>query len=116
MPRFVLLEHVGHPDDPAGRHYDLLLEDGDACRTWRLASIPAADGEPVSATPLPPHRLAWLDVESANVSGGRGVAQRIDGGTYEVTDGAEPGSLDIMVSGTLLSGRIMGVPPESKNP
>jgi hypothetical protein len=115
MPRFILLEHVGHPDDPAGVHYDLLLEEGAACRTWRLAVIPTGDGEPVVATVLPPHRLAWLDIESAEVSGGRGFARRIDAGSYVPTVGAGAGVLDVIVSGTLLSGRIMGVPPTGKD-
>ena len=52
MPRFVLLEHIGHPDDPAGLHYDLLLEGAEACRTWRLATIPVAGGDAVAAEPL----------------------------------------------------------------
>ena len=46
MPRFALLEHTGAPDDPGGRHFDLLLEAGEACRTWRLLEIPQADGKP----------------------------------------------------------------------
>jgi hypothetical protein len=115
MARFVLLEHVGHPEDPAGLHYDLLLEDGDSCRTWRLTTIPVGGGEPVGAEPLPPHRLAWLDIDAAEVSGGRGFARRIDAGSYAVTEGAEPGVLDVMVSGTLLSGRIMGVSPRGRS-
>ncbi len=112
MPRFVLLEHVGHPDDPAGLHYDLLLEEAEGCRTWRLAAIPAAGGDRIAAEPLPPHRLAWLDIESAEVSGGRGFARRIDAGSYEGAEGAQSGRLDIVVSGTLLAGRIMGIPPK----
>ena len=88
MPRFVLLEHTGHPDDPAGLHYDLLLEDsalagGAACRTWRLAEIPQAGGGAVAAQELPPHRLEWLEREAAAVSGNRGFARRVDAGTYE---------------------------------
>lgn len=82
MRRFVLLEHTGHPDDPAGRHVDLLLEDGDSCRTWRLAALPVAGGRPVIADPLPPHRLEWLDRLEGEVSGGRGFARRIAAGTY----------------------------------
>jgi hypothetical protein len=105
MARFVLLEHVGHPDDPAGLHYDLLLEETEACRTWRLVAIPAAGGDTVAAEPLPPHRLAWLDIESAEVSGGRGVARRIDAGTYEVNKTAPPGTLDVVLSGAILAGR-----------
>lgn len=115
MPRFVILEHVDHPDDPAGLHYDLLLEEGTSCRTWRLAAMPVGGDEPVVATPLPPHRLAWLDTESAEVSGGRGFARRIDAGNYAATAGADSGVLDVTVSGSLVVGRIMGVPPESTN-
>jgi hypothetical protein len=85
MPRFAILEHIGAPDDPAGRHHDLLLEAGDACRTWRLAEMPVADGPPVTAIELPPHRLAWLDHEAGEVSGGRGFARRIAAGAYEPT-------------------------------
>ena len=84
MPRFAILEHTGAPDDPAGRHYDLLLEAGDTCRTWRLAEIPTPGGPPVTAVELKPHRLAWLDHVAGEVSGGRGFARRVDGGEYEV--------------------------------
>jgi hypothetical protein len=101
MPRFVLLEHTGHPDDPAGRHYDLLLEEPQACRTWRLAEIPEAGGEPVAAEPLPPHRLAWLDALAGEVSGGRGFARRVEAGTYRsAADG------EVSLSGGRLSGRL----------
>jgi len=83
MPRFVLLEHTGAPDDPTGLHYDLLLEQGPDCRTWRLTGIPEPGGPEVIAVELPPHRLGWLDHDAGEVSGGRGFARRIDGGTYE---------------------------------
>ena len=108
MPRFVLLEHTGHPDDPAGRHYDLLLEEPEACRTWRLAEIPVAGGEPVAATPLPPHRLAWLEIEAGEVSGGRGFARRVDAGTYAPAAGGE-----VRVSGARLGGRLRFEPAET---
>lgn len=85
MPRFILLEHTGAPDDPAGLHYDLLLEAGDACRTWRLAALPTPAAPAVSAVELPPHRLAWLDHVAGPVSGGRGFAQRMEAGTYRVS-------------------------------
>jgi len=99
MPRFVLLEHIGHPDDPAGLHYDLLLEGAEACRTWRLATIPVAGGDAVAAEPLPPHRLEWLGIERAEVSGGRGFAKRVDAGSYSTgTDGR----LDL--TGAILAG------------
>lgn len=86
MPRFILLEHVGAPDDPVGRHYDLLLEDGERCRTWRLASIPVAGADAVEAIPISPHRLAWLDHVDGPVSGNRGHARRIAAGTFPRID------------------------------
>ena len=108
MPRFVLLEHTGHPDDPAGRHFDLLLEEADACQTWRLAEIPVAGGGPVAAEPLPPHRLAWLEIEAGEVSGGRGFARRVDAGTYQRAPGGE-----IDLAGGILCGRLRCEPAET---
>ena len=84
MPRFAVLEHVGAPDDPSGRHFDLLLEAGAACRTWRLMVLPTAAGDAVAALELPPHRLVWLERLAGEVSGGRGFARRVDAGNYEL--------------------------------
>ncbi len=107
MPRFVLLEHTGHPDDPAGRHYDLLLETAEACRTWRLAEIPAAGGPPVAATPLPDHRLGWLDRLEGEVSGGRGFARRVDAGAYEwLADEPSESRIEVRLQGETLNGRL----------
>ncbi|MFM8379279.1 MAG: hypothetical protein ACKOB1_08135 [Planctomycetia bacterium] len=86
MPRFAILEHTGAPDDPAGRHFDLLIETGASCRTWRLVTLPEPGGPPVAAVELPPHRLAWLDHEAGEVSGGRGFARRVDAGTCKPRD------------------------------
>ncbi len=111
MPRFALLEHTAAPDDPAGRHYDLLLEAGADCRTWRLAAVPEPAGQAVAAVAIALHRLAWLDHESGPVSGGRGFARRVDAGTFlfvrppEGPRGtAEPIVID--VSGAVLFGRL----------
>jgi hypothetical protein len=111
MPRFVLLEHTGAPDDPAGLHYDLLLEQGEHCRTWRLAEIPEPDGPEVVASELPPHRLAWLDHEAGEVSGGRGFARRIDAGTYEPAARPEPdpnprAAVEVTLQGQRLAGTL----------
>jgi hypothetical protein len=106
MPRFVILEHTGAPDDPAGRHYDLLLEDGESCRTWRLAALPEPGGPAVEAIELAPHRLAWLDHEAGAVSGGRGFASRVDAGTYEQaqTRAHEAGVLAVTLHGGTIRG------------
>jgi len=82
LSRFVLLEHTGHPDDPTGRHFDLLLEQADACETWRLADVPRVEGPAVASAHLPDHRLVWLDRLEGEVSGGRGFARRVDSGSY----------------------------------
>lgn len=111
MPRFVLLEHVGHPDDAGGRHFDLLLEDGPACRTWKLLDIPQPGGAAVAARELPRHRLEWLDTQQAAVSGNRGVARRIDAGTYDTVtldadSLADAGRLVLQVAGTRVAGQL----------
>jgi hypothetical protein len=93
MPRFALLRHTGAPDDPSGCHFDLLLEDGASCRTWRLANIPSVNAAEQDAIPLSAHRLIWLEPRSAAVSGGRGWAERIRAGRFQgnlPTDANEP--------------------------
>ena len=82
LSRYLFLEHTNAPDDPTCRHVDLLLEDGESCRTWRLSSVPLPNGPSLQATPLPRHRLIWLQRTSAAVSGGRGWGRRIVGGYY----------------------------------
>ena len=73
MPRFVVLEH----DFPTP-HFDLMLEDGDSLRTWRLPTMPAV-GTIVAAPELPRHRLAYLDYEGP-IDGDRGrVIRRVSG-------------------------------------
>jgi hypothetical protein len=111
MPRFALLEHTGAPDDPAGRHFDLLLEDGAACRTWRLLDVPQPGGPAVAALELPPHRLAWLDTLESEVSGGRGHARRIDAGECEVRAADDVSlmaatEIVVAITGEVLAGRL----------
>jgi len=111
MPRFALLEHTGAPDDPAGRHFDLLLEAGAACRTWRLMVVPTSGGDPVPAMELPPHRLDWLERLEGDVSGGRGRARRVDAGSYEVlsSDADElrvATAVVVGITGSILTGRL----------
>ena len=78
--RWVLLKHIGCPDDIKGVHFDLLLEDKDFCKTWRLSDIPLLDGPYVDSVCIAPHNLYWLDIEEKVVSGNRGVAKRIKQG------------------------------------
>lgn len=107
MPRFVILEHTAAPDDPAGRHFDLLLEQGPACRTWRLAAIPEPGGPSIPAVETSLHRLAWLDHHAGPVSVGRGFARRIDAGVYETagpTDDRD--EISVTLHGDRCTGRL----------
>lgn len=76
MPRFAVLAH-DHPFP----HWDFLLEDGEACRTWRLLDEPGV-GRTVRAEAIGNHRLHYLTYEGP-VGGRRGTVSRWDGGTFE---------------------------------
>ena len=80
--RWVILRHTGAPDDLRGFHFDLLLEDKECCRTWRLSEIPLLDGPYVDSVHIAPHHLDWLEVKEKVVSGNRGIATRIRKGVF----------------------------------
>ena len=82
ISRWVLLSHLGAPDDPKGIHFDLLLEDMEFCRTWRLSEIPQVNGPYVQAVSITPHNLNWLDIEKKVLSFNRGVATRVKHGVF----------------------------------
>ncbi len=75
MPRFVLLEHRWD-----GVHWDLMLEHGEALRTWAI-DAPIVPDVDLPARALPGHRRIYLEYEG-EVSGNRGTVRRIDQGTY----------------------------------
>ena len=103
--RWVLLQHKNAPDDEKKNHFDLLLEDGNSCRAWRLDAIPTLDGKSVSAIKGPFHRLEWLDKIEAAVSGGRGWARRVEAGVFE---GPLPVFLDDPIRITINSQNLSG--------
>ena len=80
--RWVLLRHIGAPNDVKGIHFDLLLEDQDFCRAWRLSDIPLLDGPYVDSLYIAPHNLDWLNIKEKVVSGNRGIATRIKEGIF----------------------------------
>ena len=80
--RWVLLRHIGAPNDVRGIHFDLLLEDQDFCRAWLLSDIPLLDGPYVDSFYIPPHNLDWLNIKEKVVSGNRGLATRIKEGIF----------------------------------
>ena len=102
MPRYSLLLHTDAPNDPLGTHIDLLLEDAENCRTWRIPQLPHAGGASQEAVPLPPHRLLWLEPRSAAVSGNRGWAERLCSGHYSgVLPDEVTAAVNVILSGDL---------------
>ncbi len=103
MRRFVILQHETPRGYQRPLHWDLMLETGDALRTWALEQEPTV-GSTVNAEQLADHRLAYLDYEGP-VSGERGNATRWDQGTYNV-ECERDDEIIVMLQGTRLSGRV----------
>lgn len=98
--RYVLLRHECPADYRDGPHWDLMIEDGDALRTWSLLELPEAwrialaipnrtatvreRNQTVFVTELAPHRRVYLDYEGP-VSRGRGTVRRVASGTLRLT-------------------------------
>jgi hypothetical protein len=97
MPRYVILEH-DHPT----LHWDLMLEEGEKLRTWRLSRAPVA-GVPIAATCIDYHRRMYLYYEGP-VSGGRGTVRRWDAGNYSLLKAGER-RLSLELQGDRCKGR-----------
>lgn len=104
--RFVILTH----DHPV-LHWDLMLDVGEALRTWRLEQPPQHDVS-IAAAALPDHRRMYLDYEGP-VRGDRGSVTRWDTGTYStLRESAE--SVTAEIRGSRIAGTItLTRPPNS---
>ena len=78
MPRFTISRHSGAKE---GDHFDLLLEQGETLKTWRLENT--AFQFPQAAKQVKDHRKLYLDYEG-EISGGRGTVKIWDTGPYLV--------------------------------
>jgi hypothetical protein len=96
--RFAVLEHRWD-----GVHWDFLVEDGPALRTWAVDAAIVA-GVDLPARELPAHRAIYLDYEG-EVSGGRGSVRRRDRGTCEVVAWG-PGLVRLDLRGDQLVGEV----------
>ena len=96
LPRYALLRHTGAPDDPSGCHIDLLLEDGDSCRTWRLATVPQLNAAAQPAVPLPAPSKGLAGTPQCCRFGQSGLGRnRIHAGSYS---GVLPNATDADVT------------------
>jgi hypothetical protein len=80
MQRFTISHHTGSKD---GDHYDLMLEHGDALKTWRIANTAFLVSQ--IARQIKDHRKSYLEFEG-EVSGDRGKVKIWDTGTYSVDE------------------------------
>jgi hypothetical protein len=76
VPRFAILSH-DHPHI----HWDLLLEEGNVLRAFRLEG-PPAPGRTFEAERINDHRLIYLEYEGP-ISGDRGEVRQWDAGQFE---------------------------------
>ena len=105
MPRFVLLTH-DHPFV----HWDLLVQQGEVLRSWRLLECPdrwrsAAESAVLSAEAIGDHRLLYLDYEGP-VSRERGRVVRWDHGQAEWLPGTDS-SIRLRLNGSRLVGELL---------
>jgi len=105
--RYVILKH-DHPF----LHWDLLIEDQETARTWRLLRSPCLN-EPIRAEPLSAHRKHYLTYEG-RVSDNRGTVSRHDFGV--VTFASQEGPAEHWrLSGAVFSGMaVMATLPDSR--
>jgi DNA polymerase Ligase (LigD) len=96
MPRFVILTH-----DYPFLHWDLLLEQTESLKTWRLLEEPATESL-IEVEPLADHRLLYLDYEGP-VSRNRGSVTQWDKGEYEIIS-SEDSSLLFKLKGNRING------------
>ena len=103
--RFVLLRHEPGPgfSRTGETHWDLMLQEGGALKTWALERPPTQDSFTIDATAISDHRLDYLDFEGA-LTGNRGVVRREDQGFWTSILVSDCGR-DFQLEGEWLRGR-----------
>lgn len=103
MPRFVILRHETPASYERPTHFDLMLEWGQALRTWAVPELPAA-GVELRTEELAPHRLQYLDYEG-DVAGGRGTVTRVVAGEYQLHE-SSPALVKVHLRGSSITGTL----------
>jgi len=106
MNKWVLLEHKVYSDKfLEDIHYDFLVEDGKDCLTWKFLQLPLINQVSIEIFKQPNHRLVWLSRIEHELSGNRGIAKRIDHGTFKnLSDKLNSEYCRLILDGELLYG------------
>jgi len=106
MNKWVLLEHKVYSDNfLEDIHYDFLVEDGKDCLTWKFLQLPLLNQDSIEIFKQPNHRLVWLSRTEHELSGNRGLAKRIDHGTFKnLSDKLNSEYCRLILDGELLYG------------
>ena len=99
MPRFVILTH-DHPY----LHWDLLLEQEESLKSWRILKEPDSQTS-LEVEPLPDHRMMYLDYEGS-VSGNRGTVSQWDKGEFEWIS-KEEDFFEFLLKGSKLNAKVI---------
>ncbi len=100
--RFSILHH----QEPAGEHWDLMLERGDVLLTWQLDVEPVSrDVLPIVARRIADHRKRYLTYEGP-ISDDRGTVRRVDSGSVEFENITES-KLVVRLAGNRLVGTFL---------
>ena len=105
MNRWTLLKHERMNNEIFDLHYDFLLENGKACKTWKLLILPKLDGPSVEIFKHSNHRLVWLTIESKLLTNNRGYVKRVDNGTFQpVLVEKDSNNFSIILKGKCING------------
>ena len=83
MNKWVLLEHKVYSANSFDIHYDLLVENGGDCLTWKFLKLPLLNQASIEISKQPNHRLVWLNRIEHELSDNRGFVKRVDHGTFK---------------------------------
>jgi len=105
MNRWALLEHTVRNSLLSEVHFDLLIENGSDCLTWKIYEIPELNGSLVQIKKQPNHRLIWLTIDQKKLSNERGYVNRIDYGKYLILENnLSDTNFSLDLKGRLLTG------------
>ena len=100
MPRFVIQEHQRQGEET---HWDLMLEQGEVLKTFRL-NLPPQEipKSPAQARPIADHEMRFLTYEGP-VNQGLGSVRIVEAGTYSMPS-QDNSTWRLFLQGTLLRG------------